>query len=224
MSDTAIPEAAPRRVRRQRLGMRPGLEPYYAIVEHTPTRLVLRSQARANARVGYIFMARGAVLGLLALFGFCAGYFALVQNGADALGAVVLATLCGGVLGGLGFAGLVGGWAIASTTNSITVDADTRTIRFAQSSHVLHRARERTQTLYFDQIARLRLRSITFLPPGFLRRKRQIVALEMVTDEQYAWLVDSAAERIALQSTAAALSEVLGLEVQPEMEPGERSQ
>lgn len=209
-------ESTPRRARRQRLGMRLGPEPYYALAEHTGTRLVLESRPEANKPAGYLLMARGAIFALVALFALCVSLITLVQNIDDAVGVVVLSTVCAGLLGGLAFSGLVGGWGIASTRNTIVADASAQTVVYTQRNRVLRQTRERTQTLPFAHIVGVCLRPRPFLTSGLRRRREQIMALELVTDDQQVWVVDSARDPAALMPTATALATVLGLELKQE--------
>ena len=207
-------ESQSRQSRSQQLGMRPGTEPYYTIAEQTETRLVLQSKPKGNARVGYQFMARGAVFALVALFALCSGFFALTQGIEGAFGSVVLATLCSGVLGGLGFSSLIGGWGITNTSNSITVDVDAQTIIYHQRSKVFRQVKERTQQLTFDQIAQVRLRKQETNIPGLFQQRRVITALEMVTHTQAVWFIDSATDPATLMPTATTLAAVLGKELE----------
>lgn len=207
-------ESQSRQSRPQKLGMRPGTEPYYTIAEQTETRLVLESKPKGNARVGYQFMMRGAVFALVALFALCASLFTLTQGIEGAFGGVILATLCSGVLGGLGFTSLVGGWGITNTRNSITVDGATQTIMYYQRSQVFRQAKERTQKLTFDQVAQVRLRKQEASIPGLFQQRRMITALEMVTHMKAVWFVDSATDPVALMPTATTLAAVLGKELE----------
>lgn len=197
--------------RRQRLGVRPGLEPYYRLEEHSPTRVVLHSLIGANARAGHLFMARGFGLGLLSLIVFSIGFLNYVQQVEAALLSVLLATICGGVLAWLAFTGLIGGWAVATTTNQVLADAQSQTIVYTQCSQVFRQKRVRSQTLPMAYVETMRLRSRPFYPPGILQRKRQIAVLELVTGSGEIWLIDSAADPARLMPTATALSEVLDL-------------
>ncbi|GEM_PF-681624 len=208
------PTSTSRRIRRQRLGLRPGTEPYYRITEHTDTRLVLDSQPGANRRAGYRFMARGTALLLLGFIFFCVTYTTLAEQAEGAFLSVAFGTIVMGLLGWFGLSSLVSGWAIATTGNTITLDTAARSLVYIQRSRVLHRMRERTQTLHLEQVARLRLRPRTFKPPGLLQRPRPIVALEFVTDEGNTWLIDSADDSAALQPAATAVAQMLGLELE----------
>ncbi len=202
------------RIRRQRLGLHPGTEPYYAITEQRDTRLVLQSHPGANVRAGYRFMARGVVLLLLGLLFFCLNYMALGEQAEGAFLSVAFGTIVLGVLGWFGLSGLVGGWAIASTANTITLDTTADTLVYTQRSRVLRQIRERTQTLHLAQVARLQLRPRIFKPAGVLQRARSIVALEFVTDEGHVWLIDSADNPAALQPATTAFAQILGMDVE----------
>jgi hypothetical protein len=207
-------EPTSRRIRRQRLGLRPGTEPYYQIAEQTDTRLVLQSRPGANRRAGYRFMARGVALLLLGLLFFCLTYTTLGQQAEGAFLSVAFGTVVLGVLGWFGLSGLVGGLAVATTTNTITLDTADQSLVYAQRSRVLRQVRERTQTLHREQVARLRLRPRAFKPPGLLQRVQSIMALEFVTDEGHVWLIDSADDPLALQPTATTFAQMLGMELE----------
>ncbi len=209
--DITMNNPASHHKRRQRLGVRPGLEPYYHIDEHSPTRIVLHSHTGVNARAGYLFMARGLGLGLLAMLVFSIGFLNYVQQVEGAILSVLLAAVCGGVLGWLAFTGLIGGWAIATTTNQVLIDAESQTIVYTQCSQVFRQTRTRSQTLPMAYIETLRLRSRPFYPPGIFRRKQQVTIIELVTGTGEIWMIDSAADPDILMPTATALSEVLDL-------------
>ncbi len=199
---------------RQRLGLRPGLEPYYTVVEQTPTQLVLRSRPGANRRAGYTFMARGVVLIVLGLLFFSAGYINLSEGMEDAGISVIFGTVVLGILGWFGLRGVVTGWAVASTVNQITVDQETGTITYTQSNLIIRKRHKRTQTLPTSQVTQLRLRRRSFVSSGILARRYPIMALELLTATGTVWLVDSAADAAMLSETATALSAVLGLPVE----------
>jgi hypothetical protein len=120
-----------------------------------------------------------------------------------------------GIVGGLG---LIGGISLARTVNTITIDRASRTITFMQQSR-----RARRQTLRFDQVVRLCMRSVPFNTSFFLQRYRQIAALFFVTDETFSWLIDSAADSQALAATASAISDMVGLPVEDELSTGEHA-
>lgn len=194
-----------RRIRRQALGLRPGLEPYYLIHEQSTTRLVLHSRPRANAGAGRLFGGCGAVLALLSLC-VLSGSYTEAEDFNSVLAGLIAALPCG-IVGSLG---LIAGLAIGTTSNTITVDTEQRTLVYSQSNRL---ARTRNQTLHLDQIAHLRLQSRSFKPPGPFRQPRSIVALEFVTNEEFVWLVDSAAEAEALEPVVSAMSQLLELQV-----------
>lgn len=198
------------RIPQQRLGRRPGIEPYYTIAEQTATRLVLQSRPDANRRAGYAIIIRGGALFGLALLIIVSGFMggALMPGGSFATLAFVV--VIGGILGGLGFRRIIGGVAVASTTNRITVDADAGAITYAQVNRV---ARERTQALPIAAVEQLRLRSSVLIRGGMVSRRDPIVVLELVTSSGTAWFVDSAADRSALEPAATGLAAVLGREI-----------
>lgn len=195
-----------RRIRRQRLGLRLGLELYYTIVEQTPTRLRLESRPGANARAGHTFMGCGGAIALITPLLILSLFIA----GTQSIGDVVFGVLLSWPFAVIGLMGWTSGRAIATTHNSITIDRDADTIVYEQQNQV---SRKRSQTLHIDQIVAVRLRLRSFTPPGLFRRPRKIVALEMVTDEEFIWLVDSTIEREAILPTAQAVSDVLGIEL-----------
>lgn len=204
MSSSTSASPPQRRIRRQRLSLRLGLEPYYALIEHTPTRLVLQSQPDANATTGRIYMGCATAIALLnplIIFG-------IFFSGAQTMGALVFGIILAWPFAAIGWLGIRIGRAIATTINTVTVDGDARTIVYTQANRV---NRLRSQTLHFDQVARLRLRPHWVKPPGLFRRHRQTIALEMITDEGFTWLVDSAADPSVLMPTATTFAEMLGI-------------
>lgn len=206
MSETTRPRA-----RRQVVGRRPGLTPYYFIAEQTKERLVLQSHPNANKRAGYGAMARGGAFLLLALLIFCLGIVSGTQLPGGSFGSIAITTLVGGFLAGLGFLRLTGGLAVASTVNQITVDTQERTITFVQTNRI---ARERKQTLGFEQVAQLRFRSSFFITTGMLSRRYRILGFELVTTDGEVWLIDSAVTPDALEPTAAALATILERDIE----------
>jgi hypothetical protein len=193
-------------VQRQRLGLRPSLEPYYQMVEHTPTRLLLESRPNANAGAGRVFGGCGLVLVVLSLC-VLSGSYSTGQDVTTTLAGIITALPCA-VIGSLG---LMAGLTIGTTRNTITVDTEAGTLHYTQSNRLARRTR--TQALALDHIARLRFHPRPFQPPGMLRRQRTIVALEAITHDEDVWLVDSAEVLEALTPTADALSAVLQLPV-----------
>lgn len=194
----------PRQARRQVLGKRMGLEPYYTVAESTDTRFILRSRPGANVRAGRIFMGCGSLLALLSISLFCLSYTSSMEDFSAFFSGMILAWPCG-VVGGLG---VIGGLAIAKTVNTITVDASTRTITYMQKAR-----RERTQVLSFDQIASVRLSPQLFTPPGFIRRPQYIFVLEFVTHEDNSWLIDSAMDSDVLLPVAEAIEKLVPVAV-----------
>jgi hypothetical protein len=205
--------ATPRRIRRQRLGIRLSIEPYYAVAEQTPTCLVLQSQPGANARAGRLPMGCGILVGLLTpliIFMFAG------TSGSNLAGGVVFGALLAWPFIAIGFLIWNGGRAVATTSNSITVDSEAQTITYSQ----VNRAhRPRSQTLQFEQIDHVRLRSRPAQTPGFFRRQVQVVALEMMTDEGYLWLVDSGTDPDALHPVATAMAQLIGVPLHDERAP-----
>ncbi len=202
-SDTA-PSA--RRIRVQRLGRRLGLEPYYAIAEQTDTRLVLQSHPEANARAGRFPMGCGLLLvALMPLL-----IVALTISGGGDVGATVFGVLVSWPFAAVGYLIWRGGRAVASTANTITVDQTTRTIVYEQYNRV---HRPRSQTLHFDQIDHVRLRPRRVGHSRMSNREYDLVVLELITDEQQIWIVDSARNDSPLRPTANALTAVLAVEL-----------
>ncbi len=195
-------ETLPKRIRRQRLGLRLETEPYYTIVEQTETRLVLCSRAGANYPTGRMFMNQGALLAVLTPLIMLAFFI----GGSQSAGDVLFGALLGWPFALLGLMRWTGGRAVATTENSITIDTAAQTLIYQQTNTA---NRLRSQTLYLDQIDHLRLRPRLFRPPGLFRRPRPVVALEFVTDEQFTWVVDSAADAEALRPTAQAMAAIL---------------
>jgi hypothetical protein len=210
MAETTETGAAePRRIRRQKLGLRLDNQPYYTIAEQTDTRLVLQSRPEANQPAGRFFMGTGIAVMLLAPVIIIAFFLISGQS--------VGGTFCGvGLAIPFAFVGLVrwtGGRAIASTNNSITVDTEERTLVYRQMNNV---GRQRSQTLLLEQVHHLRLRQRQFRGPGFPPRTETVTALEFVTDEEFVWLVESASNAADLEPKAAALQSILGVPLHDE--------
>jgi uncharacterized integral membrane protein len=208
-------ETTPGRARRQQLGKRMGTEPYYTIVEHTDNLLVLHSRPGANVNAGRMFIAVGGILILVALALFCVGMSTYLQG--VNIGLFLVSSLVSAPCGVVGLLGVVGGLSITRTTNTITVDMDTRTITYSQKSR-----RERQQFLDFDQIAYLRLSTQPFSSAFFLKRPQPIAVLELITNENVPWLVDSAADVSSIEPVAEALSSLLDVEVRRNLDAPDR--
>lgn len=199
-------ESRPRRVRRQTLGRRVGLNPYYTIAEQhgePTTRLVLQSQTAENQRVGRRYMIGSLAIGALTPLTILVLYLVGSQSVGDTCFGAALSWPAAMV----GILGFQAGRAIASTRNSITVDAEAQTMQYAQENQV---HRPRSQTLHFDQIARLHLHPREVKQGRLLARRLSVWVLEVVTDEEYSWIVDSARDKAALQPLATALTGVAG--------------
>jgi hypothetical protein len=212
MAEVSSQESSPterKRIRQQKLGLRLDSQPYYTIAEQTATRLVLQSRPEANQPAGRFFMGTGIAVMLLAPV-IIMGFFLLSGQSAGA-------TFCGvGVAIPFAFVGLarwIGGRAVASTSNSITVDTEERTLVYRQMNKV---GRQRSQTLSLEQVDHLRLQQRQFRGPGFPPRTQTVTALEFVTDEAFVWLVDSASDAAALEPKAAALQSILGVPLRDE--------
>lgn len=189
----------------QRLGRRLGLEPYYRVAEQGPGRLRLASRPELNRPTGLAVVGIGAVLLLVAVLIAVSG---LISAGSGTgFTVAALAAVLGGLLGGLGYQRIVGGYAILTTRNQIDFDAGAATISFEQGSRV---GKPRRQVLPFARISGLRLRRRP-LAVGWLRQVRPIVALELIAGA-HVWIVDSAAEAAALHDIATAVATVLGRE------------
>jgi hypothetical protein len=200
-----------KRIRRQRLGIRLSPEPYYAIAERTPTSLVLESYPGANAKAGRLPMILGVAIALLTpllIFGIYIG------SGGES-GAVCFGAALGWPFAAVGFYVWTSGRAVATTSNRITVDREAQTIVFMQENKI---SRQRSQTLNFDQIDHLRLRSRLLVLSRFPRRSQQVVALEMVTDEDFVWLIDSAIHGDAMLPTAQVFAETAERSLRDERE------
>jgi hypothetical protein len=200
-------EGAEKRIRRQRLGIRLDTEPYYEIIEQNDMRLVLQSRPGANVSAGRV--PKGCGIGVMLLMPVM--IVAVMIGGGGGVGSAVFGALIAWPFAAIGYLIWNSGRAVATTSNTITVDAAQQKIVYTQSNRV---GRMRSQTLAFEQIDHLRLRVRPFVPPGMLRRRTQVVALEMVTDEGHTWLVDSAETDEAVRPTAIALAEVLGVRLE----------
>jgi hypothetical protein len=200
-------EGTGKRIRRQRVGIRLDTEPYYEVAEQTDTRLVLHSRPGANATAGRLPM--GCGIGVVLLMPLIIA--ALTISGGGGVGSVVFGALIAWPFGAIGYLIWNSGRAVATTTNAIEVDAAQQKIVYTQSNRV---GRTRSQTLAFDQIDHLRLRVRPFVSAGFPRRRTQVVALEMLTDEGHIWLVDSAEASEALRPVAEALGALLDVRLE----------
>jgi hypothetical protein len=200
-----------KRIRRQRLGMRLSPEPYYAIVEQTPTHLELESYPGANAKAGRLPMGCGVAVALLTPL----IIFGLFIGGGGEPGAVCFGAALGWPFAAIGFYIWASGRAVATTRNWITIDRDEQTIVYKQENNI---NRLRAQTLHFDQIDHLRLRPRPLMLSRFPRRVQQVIVLEMVTDEDFTWIVDSAANIEDIQPIAQGLAELLERPLRDESE------
>lgn len=196
-----------KRIRHQRLGVRLDTEPYYMVAEQTDSRLVLESRPGANAQAGRLPI--GCGIGVMLLMPLI--IVAMTIGGGGSAGSAVFGALLAWPFAAIGYLIWSSGRAVASTTNSITVDAAAQTIVYTQSNRV---GRQRSQTLGFDQIDHLRLRVRPFVSAGFPRRRTQVVALEMLTDEGHIWLVDSAEASEPLRPVAEALGALLDVRLE----------
>ncbi|MCX7791871.1 MAG: hypothetical protein N2378_14620 [Chloroflexaceae bacterium] len=189
----------------QRLGRRLGESPYYRVVERGPGRLELESRPELNRPTALAIIGGGAALLVVAVLIALSGLIS-AGLGTGFAGAALSAVL-GGLLGGLGYQRLVGGYAVLTTRNRIVIDAGEQTITFTQSSRV---GKAREQRVPFNRVSGLRLRRRP-LAAGLLRRVRPIVALELIVGAQV-WIVDSAADAAELREVAVAVAEALGRE------------
>jgi hypothetical protein len=207
-TETSEPAAGgpEKRIRRQRLGIRLDTEPYYEVAEQTDTRLVLHSRPGANTRAGRLPM--GCGIGVVLLMPVIIAAIAMSGGG---VGSVVFGALIAWPFGAIGYLIWNSGRAVATTTNAIEFDAAQQKIIYTQSNRV---GRPRSQTLAFDQIDHLRLRVRPFVSAGFPRRRMQVVALEMLTDEEHIWLVDSAEASEPLRPLAEALAALLDVRLE----------
>jgi hypothetical protein len=197
-------ERKPKRIRRQVLGLRISPEPYYTIVDHTDTRLVLQSQSDANKGPGRAFMGCGALIMLIMPTIIIGLFMAGTQSGSDACFGALLSW----PFALIGFLGITSGRALATTSNTITIDTNEQTIMYVQTNRV---NRRRSQTLQLEQVAELRLRQRWYKSPVPLRPRQRVVALEMITDEGYTWLVDSASNVSDMMPLATAMAGLLGV-------------
>lgn len=191
---------------RQRLGRRLSPLPYYEVIVAEPDRLHLRSYPQANRSHALPSFISGGLLMFFAMVILIAGVLAALQE----LGFAVagLSAALAGLLGGLGIQRLVGGYAIATTTNEIALDSDTFVIR--QVSRV---GRPREQRIARTAIRGLRLRPYRIVTGGLIRRLQPVLALEMLVGDEV-WILDSAAVPAALQPLVNALALALAMSVE----------
>jgi hypothetical protein len=196
----------------QRLGRRLGESPYYRVAERGPGRLELESRPELNRPTALAVIGSGVALLVVAVLIALSG---LISAGAGAGFAVAaLAAVLGGLLGGLGYQRLVGGYAVLTTRNRIVIDAGEETITFTQGSRV---GKPREQRVPFNRVSGLRLRRRP-LAAGLLRRVHPVVALELIVGSQV-WIIDSAADAAELREVAVAVAEALGREFDTETVP-----
>ncbi len=191
---------------RQRLGRRLSPLPYYEVIVAEPDRLHLRSYPQANRSHALPSFISGGLLMFFAMVILIAGVLAALQE----LGFAVagLSAALAGLLGGLGIQRLVGGYAIATTTNEISLDSDTFIIR--QVSRV---GRPREQRIARTAIRGLRLRPYRIVTGGLIRRLQPVLVLEMLVGDEV-WILDSAAVPAALQPLVNALALALAMSVE----------
>ncbi|NTV62989.1 MAG: hypothetical protein HGA65_05565 [Oscillochloris sp.] len=188
---------------RQRVGRRLGVRPYYRIVEQNDGRLVLDSLPGANRRAGYQVLAGGIVITLVAVMIIGSGIVNSLQGGG--FGVAAISAAVAGLLGNIGMRRMIGGYAILTTRNQITADANAGEISFSQRSRI---GKPLSQRLQLSQIDSLRLRRRPFVVGSILRRMRQIVVIELLVGESV-WVVDSAENDGDLQPLAVALNELI---------------
>ncbi|MFV9506394.1 MAG: hypothetical protein AB4911_17725 [Oscillochloridaceae bacterium umkhey_bin13] len=191
----------------QRIGRRLALTPYYQLTNQASGQLQLESRPEANRAVGLQVIGLGIGLILIALLIAISGLLSLSGGAGFAVGA--FAAVIGGLLGGLGYQRIVGGYAILTMQNQVTYDPETAVLSLRQWSKV---GSVRIQRLHRAQIRSLRLRRRPLVVGWPIRRTAAIVALELVVGEAAIWVIDTATNPAAILPTAEALSEALGLE------------
>ncbi|WP_298815981.1 hypothetical protein [Chloroflexus sp.] len=191
---------------RQRLGRRLGPTPYYQVIIAEPDQLRLQSYPQANRHAAIPLFIGGGVLIVIALAALFAGVLASLQGFGFAPAG--LSAAVGGLFGGLAIQRLVGGYAIATTTNEIVLDASSFTIH--QTSRV---GRPRAQRIDRSAISGLRLRPYRIITGGLIRRLQPVLALEMLVGDEV-WIIDSAAVPAALQPLVNAMALATSLPVE----------
>jgi hypothetical protein len=192
----------------QRLGRRLGLRPYYTVAERGPALLRLESQPGANRPLARGLFVTGALLLAAAALIIVSALYAAGSGAGFAVAA--LGAVVGGLLGAVGYQRALGGYAVASTRNTVVADAAQRTLSFTQGNRL---APVRTQSLPFDAVRAIRLRRRPYRTGGPLGRVQPVVALELVTEGDEVWIVDSAEGAEQLRPVAEGLSEILGMEL-----------
>ncbi|MBP1467081.1 hypothetical protein EYB53_015305 [Candidatus Chloroploca sp. M-50] len=187
----------------QRIGRRLSVEPYYMLVEQSPERVELASRSDANRSVGMRVVAGGAAMIVVALIIAVSGLWSAGAGSGFAVAA--LASVIGGLLGGLGFQRMLGGYAILTTYNTLVADAEAQTLVLRQASRV---GAARTQLLRFHQITSLRLNRRPLAVGWPIRRLQPIVALELLVGD-HVWVIETAADAGDLVALAQALATVL---------------
>jgi hypothetical protein len=191
----------------QKLGRRIDTQPYYTIAARSADRLVLVSHPGANRRPGQVRAISGALLVLAAIVLFFSGFAWNAQALGGSFGGVLFSALLAGLLGGAGYRRLIGGIAIASTRNTLTVDLSNQSIIYTQYDRI---SGERQQTLPLGTVTAIDLREQRLLSGGLLQRRLPIAVLGLQTQERNFWIVDSAAEARHLEELKAAFEELLG--------------
>ncbi len=191
---------------RQRLGRRLSAVPYYQILLAEPDRLHLQSHPQANRSAAATPFIVGGLMMLIALVILFSGVLASLQGLGFATAG--LSAAIAGLIGGLGIQRLIGGYAIATTSNEIVLDGETFTMR--QTSRI---GRPREQQLTRDAITGLRLRPYRIVTGGLVRRLQPVLALEMLVGDEV-WIIDSAAVPAELQPLVNALALALGMSVE----------
>ncbi len=203
---TSTSDSPTKRIRRQRLGIRLGLDPYYAIGDQTPSRLVLQSRPGSNTRAGRTPMGCGILLGLLTPLTIAI----IMIQGTGSVNDAFFGVLLAWPFAAIGILIWRAGHAVATTSNTITVDSEQKKIVYEQQNRV---NRPRSQTVQFEQIDHLRLRPRQLTVSDLPRRHRQIIALEFITDESHTWIIDSATDGSQLFPLARSLSALINREL-----------
>jgi hypothetical protein len=187
----------------QQLGRRLAEQSYFRITEQTADSLRCDSLPTANRAFGVRIGLGGVLLLSIAAAVIIGGVFATAGNAA--FSNVATAALIGGVFGGIGIQRLVGGIAVATTRNSLEIRD--RTLTITQSSRI---GKLRSQSIPVDAVRAVQLRRRSLLLGSVLRRRSEVVALEMSVGE-FTWILDGDRDPAVLQPLAVALLDVLQL-------------
>ncbi|NJL34237.1 MAG: hypothetical protein HC893_10695 [Chloroflexaceae bacterium] len=164
----------------------------------------LSRAAKQLAQAGQRYVIGGILIGLLTPIAILFFYL----TGGQTVGSTCFGVLVSWPFATIGVLGWISGQALLTNGNTITVDTEQQTIVYTQQNR-FHRLR--SQTLHFDQLAGVRLKPRTVRTSGLFASLRSLMVLELVTDEEQVWIVDSASTAEPLQALANTSARILDL-------------